>query len=211
MEYRGRRAWINNSLIILNIFYFLYLEITGSSEDAMFMIQKGAMYAPYVVEEHQYYRLLTAVFMHFGINHITNNMLVLFVLGGNMERALGSVKYLIFYLLCGVGANAVSMLVELKHSILLASAGASGAIFGVIGGLLYAVMANHGKLEDLNTKQLVVMILFSLYFGFTSKGVDNTAHIAGIVIGFILAMMMYRKPRTSKTSVQEFGNQYDER
>lgn len=117
MEYSGRRAWINNGLIILNILYFLYLEITGSSEDVMFMIQKGAMYAPYVVKDHQYYRLLTAVFMHFGINHITNNMLVLFVLGGNMERALGSVKYLIFYLLCGVGANAVSMFMELSKPV----------------------------------------------------------------------------------------------
>lgn len=211
MEYSGRRTWINTGLIILNILYFLYLEITGSSEDVMFMIQKGAMYAPYVVEEHQYYRLLTAVFMHFGINHITNNMLVLFVLGSNMERALGSVKYLIFYLLCGVGANAVSMFMELRRPVPSAGAGASGAIFGVIGGLLYAVMVNHGKLEDLSTRQLVVMILFSLYFGFTSTGVDNAAHIAGTVIGFILAMILYRRPRTRRTSAQEFWNQYDER
>lgn len=81
----------------------------------------------------------------------------------------------------------------------------------MIGGLLYAVMVNHGRLEDLNTRQLVVMILFSLYFGFTSTGVDNTAHIAGTVIGFILAMILYRRPHTRKTSVQEFWNQYDER
>lgn len=212
MEYYGRkRAWINTSLIILNVLYFLYLEIVGSSEDLNFMLEKGAMYAPLIAEGHQYYRLFTAVFMHFGINHITNNMLVLFVLGENMERALGSVKYLIFYLLCGVGANAVSLWMELKQPVLSVGAGASGAIFGVIGGLLYAVMANRGRLENLSARQLVVMILFSLYYGFTSTGVDNTAHIAGIVIGFILAMILYRKPRTRRTPVQEFRNQYDER
>ena len=66
------------------------------------------MYGPFVLQGHEYYRLLTSMFMHFGINHIVNNMLVLFVLGDNLERALGKVKYLIFYLICGVGANAVS-------------------------------------------------------------------------------------------------------
>lgn len=206
MKYCGRkRAWINGVLIILNVLYFLYLEIVGSSEDTRFMIEHGAMYAPFVVDYHQYYRLLTAVFMHFGINHISNNMLVLFVLGDNMERALGSVKYLIFYLLCGIGANMVSMLVELNEPIPPVGAGASGAIFGVIGGLLYAVLANRGRLEDLNVRQLVVMILFSFYFGFTSTGVDNVAHVAGLVIGFLLAALMYRRP---KPPIQRVWNQY---
>lgn len=63
-----------------------------------------------------------------------NNMLVLFVLGDNLERALGHVKYLIFYLLCGVGANLVSMTVNLMTGSLSVGAGASGAIFGVVGG-----------------------------------------------------------------------------
>ena len=60
------------------------------------MLQHGAMYGPCVLEDHEYYRLLTSMFMHFGINHIVNNMLVLFVLGDNLERALGKVKYLLF-------------------------------------------------------------------------------------------------------------------
>lgn len=212
MKYYGRkRAWMNGALIILNVLYFLYLEIAGSSEDTMFMIEHGAMYAPFVADYHQYYRLLTAVFMHFGINHISNNMLVLFVLGDNMERALGSVKYLIFYLLCGVGANMVSLLAELHEPIPPVGAGASGAIFGVIGGLLYAVMVNRGRLEDLSVRQLIIMILFSFYFGFTSTGVDNVAHAAGLVIGFILAIIMYRKPKPGRTPVQKVWNQYYER
>ncbi len=212
MEYYGRkRAWVNGGLIILNVLYFLYLEFVGSSEDTIFMIQHGAMYAPNVILNQEYYRLLTAVFMHFGISHISNNMLILFVLGDNMERALGKVKYLIFYLLCGIGANLASLLFGLHEPVQAVSAGASGAIFGVIGGLLYAVMANRGKLEDLSTRQLVTMILFSLYFGFTSTGVDNVAHVAGLVIGFILAMIMYRRPKPRMTPVQEFWNQYYER
>ena len=120
--------------------------------------------------------------------------LVLFVLGDNLERALGHVKYLIFYLLCGIGSNWVSMMAHTADTMTV-SAGASGAIFGVVGGLLYVVTINKGRLEDLNTRQLVVMIFFSLYLGYTSTGVDNIAHLSGLVIGIILAIILYHRPK----------------
>ena len=189
----GKKAYVNGLLIALNVLFFLYLEITDSSEDAYFMYTKGAMYAPAVLEDGEYYRLLTAMFMHFGIRHIMNNMLVLFVLGDNLERALGHVKYLIFYLLCGIGSNWVSMMAHSTDTMTV-SAGASGAIFGVVGGLLYVVTAKKGRLEDLSTRQLVIMIFFSLYLGYTSTGVDNTAHLSGLVIGIVLAIILYHRP-----------------
>ena len=189
----GKKAYVNGLLIALNVLFFLYLEITGSSENAYFMYTKGAMSASAVLENGEYYRLLTAMFMHFGIRHIMNNMLVLFVLGDNLERALGHVKYLIFYLLCGIGSNWVSMMAHSTDTMTV-SAGASGAIFGVVGGLLYVVTANKGRLEDLSTRQLVIMIFFSLYLGYTSTGVDNTAHLSGLVIGIVLAIILYHRP-----------------
>ena len=189
----GKRAYVNGLLIALNVLFFLYLEITGSSENVYFMYTKGAMSAPAVLEDGEYYRLLTAMFMHFGIRHIMNNMLVLFVLGDNLERALGHVKYLIFYLLCGISSNWVSMMAHSTDTMTV-SAGASGAIFGVVGGLLYVVTANKGRLEDLSTRQLVIMIFFSLYLGYTSTGVDNTAHLSGLVIGIVLAIILYHRP-----------------
>ena len=189
----GKKAYVNGLLIALNVLFFLYLEITGSSENVYFMYTKGAMSAPAVLEDGEYYRLLTAMFMHFGIRHIMNNMLVLFVLGDNLERALGHVKYLIFYLLCGIGSNWVSMMAHSTDTMTV-SAGASGAIFGVVGGLLYVVTANKGRLEDLSTRQLVIMIFFSLYLGYTSTGADNTAHLSGLVIGIVLAIILYHRP-----------------
>lgn len=189
----GRKtAWVNGGLIILNMCIFIYLEIIGSTNNIGFMIKHGAMYAPLIIEGGEYYRLLTSVFMHFGINHIVNNMIILFVLGDNMERALGKIKYLIFYITCGVGANICSMFFNIKEYEQVVSAGASGAIFGVIGGLLYAVAVNKGQLEDLSTRQMVMLIVFSLYFGFTSTGVDNAAHVFGLIIGILMAAVLYR-------------------
>ena len=196
MRVYGRKtAYVNTAIIIINVLCFLYLELQGSTENAGFMLAHGAMFAPLVVDHGQYYRLVTSVFMHFGVSHLLHNMLVLFVLGDNLERALGHVKYLIFYLLCGVGANLVSMTVNLMTGSLSVGAGASGAIFGVVGGLVYAVGVNRGRLEDLTSRQLGVMILLTLYHGFTSMNIDNAAHIGGLAAGILLGILLYRKPR----------------
>lgn len=190
-----KTAYANLTLVALNVAYFLFLEVAGSSSDTNFMVKSGALYAPMVMEQREYYRLLTSMFMHFGISHIMNNMLILFILGDNLERALGKIKYLIFYLICGIGANTISMFMNIREAREVVSAGASGAIFGVVGGLLYVVTVNRGHLEDLSSRQLVVVIACSLYFGFTSTGVDNAAHVSGLVLGIIMAMLFYRKPK----------------
>ena len=176
MSIYGRKtAYVNTAIIIMNVLCFLYLELQGSTENAGFMLAHGAMFAPLVVDHGQYYRLVTSIFMHFGVGHLLNNMLVLFVLGDNLERALGHVKYLFFYLFCGIGANLVSMTVNIMTGSLAVGAGASGAIFGVVGGLVYAVGVNRGRLEDLTSRQLGIMILLTLYHGFTSMNIDNSA------------------------------------
>lgn len=206
MQHRRRKpAYINDTLIIVNILYFLWLEFCGSTENAWFMVEHGAMYVPLIAKHGEYYRLLTSVFMHFGISHLVNNMIIQFVLGDNLERALGRIKYLVFYLVCGVGANVFSMIVSINGYEPAVSAGASGAIFGVIGGLLYAVIRNRGQLEDLSTRQLTMLVVCSLYFGFTSTGVDNAAHIGGLVLGFLLGVLFYTGPEERKPYAEEGG------
>ena len=200
-----KKSYVNGILIAWNVITFLYLEIAGSSQDVLFMVESGAVFAPAVIYEQEYYRLLTAVFMHFGIDHIINNMIVLFALGDNLERALGHVKYLVLYLLCGIGSNLISMILGGPDSMVV-SAGASGAIFGVVGGLLYAVLINKGRLEDLSLRQLAVMAVLSLYLGFTESGVDNVAHVAGLILGVIFGMILYRKP---KKDVDRRENYYE--
>jgi len=108
MENWKDKDYITWGIILVNIIYFLYLDLTGSSEDVAFMLKHGAMFVPAVLEG-EYFRLLTAVFMHFGIQHLVNNMLILFIFGSFMEKAMGRLRYLFFYLSCGIGANLIQV------------------------------------------------------------------------------------------------------
>ena len=85
-------------LILINMLVFVITELTGGTEDTMHMLQCGAAYTPAIIQG-EYYRIFTSMFLHFGMQHLANNMLVLFVLGGRLERTTGKMKYLLIYLL----------------------------------------------------------------------------------------------------------------
>lgn len=190
MGIKQNKSPINTLFIIFNIIFFIFIEINGSSLDIQSMLKYGAVYSPYIIEKKEYYRFLTSIFMHFGVSHLSNNMFALFLFGDNLERALGSLKYFIFYILSGVIANIISLYFNFNNNTV--SAGASGAVFAVMGGLIYVLVVNKGRLEDLKIGRLTVLILVSLYYGFISIGVDNIAHLAGLFIGYILAILLYR-------------------
>jgi rhomboid protease GluP len=192
-----KNAICTNLIIVVNILVFCFIEWTGSSLDTEYMLQNGAAFAPYIVEKHQYFRLFTSMFLHFGIEHLFNNMLVLFFIGDILERNLGRVKYLIVYFVSGLAGSAVSCFFEYIQGNLVVSAGASGAIFGVIGALFYVVLINRGRIENTTSMQLGLLIIFSVYHGFSEAGIDNVAHIGGMFCGFLLAIVLYRRKKPS--------------
>lgn len=187
---------VNTVFIAINVIVFLIIEFVGSTNDTELMIKFGASYWPLIKYDHEYYRLFTSAFLHFGFEHLFSNMLVLAFIGDNLERALGKIKYLFFYLLCAVGSGFISYLVNMSLRQNVVSAGASGAIFGVAGGILYMVIKNRGYLEDLSIFQIGMFIIFTLYQGMRSTGIDNVAHFSGLVIGFVLAFLfsLIRRP-----------------
>lgn len=192
MEQFKKISSVNTALIIINIILFLIPDFFGSLIREDVLLEKGTVIPLLVTEGGEYYRLFTSIFLHFDIRHLLNNMLVLFVLGEKLENCLGHVKYLLFYILCGIGANLISLQFYLKSGELFTmSAGASGAIFGVIGGLIWIVYRNRGRIGDMNSRQLVLMAILSLYLGFTSTGVNNAAHVGGLAIGIILGIPFY--------------------
>ena len=182
-----RKEPVTAGLILLNILVFLIVEFTGSSQNTMHMLDCGAAFTPMIIQGGEYYRLFTCMFLHFGIEHLLNNMLVLFVLGSRLEQVIGKIKFLLIYLIGGVFGNVISLLIELRTQDFAVSAGASGAVFAVMGAMIYIVIRNKGWLGDLSMRQILVMAAFSLYFGFASTGVDNTAHVGGMVSGFFLS------------------------
>ena len=189
------KPYVNFALAAVNVLVFLYLEAIGSTEDGVFMVKHGAVFAPFVILGGEYYRLFTAMFLHFGVIHLANNMLVLLVLGEKMEKALGHIN-----LASGVAANSISLAVQVRIGQASVSAGASGAIFGVVGGLVYVIAIHHGQLDGLTNRQLGFMVLLTLYHGFTSAGVDNMAHIGGLISGFILGILLYRRKYAARIS-----------
>lgn len=184
---------VNTAIILINIAIFLTVEFTRSSLNTQHMVNWGAAYTPWILQEHEYYRLLTCMFLHFGIRHLGNNMLVLFFVGDCLERSIGKIKYLLIYLLGGIGANIFSLGMEVYRQESVVSAGASGAVFAVIGALLYIVIRNRGRIENFTTRQLMILAALSLYHGVTSAGVDNAAHFGGLVCGFFLCVLLYHR------------------
>lgn len=200
---------VNVFFILANIAVFLFVDLTHDSENTEWVLKCGAMYWPYVMERGEYYRLFTSMFLHFGVDHIVNNMLVLFFLGGTLEKLMvqnsqqayptqngiiGNIKYLFLYIISGIVAGLASM----GYNMLVSQdppvcAGASGAIFGVTGALLYVVIINRGRIRDFSRTQMLFFTVLCLYNGFTSESVDNAAHVGGFVNGFILAALLYHR------------------
>jgi len=192
------------ALIAVNVIVFLFLSFRGMTEDGMFLLEHGAMYVPYMIEKGEYYRIFTSMFLHFGFDHLLNNMVILAAIGWNLEYEIGQLKFVILYLFSGLGGNLLSAYWDIRVGDYAISAGASGAIFGVIGALLYVAIRNRGRIGDISGKGLVFMIILSLYYGYSSGGVDNMAHIGGLIAGFLLSVLLYRKKNRKFSSVSGY-------
>lgn len=179
--------WMNFLIIGINILMFLLVEATGESKDTSHMISWGAA-SSLLIQEGEYYRLFTCMFLHFGLEHLLNNMLLLLCVGYYLERYVGKACYLILYLGGGVTGSFCSWVITTAGEESVVSAGASGAIFAVLGALIVTVWHRRGQEENLSMRRLLLMVLMCVYVGFRSVGVDNAAHIGGLLGGVILAL-----------------------
>lgn len=207
MEYRERdssadqqtqakRPVINIILVVINVAVWSILELFGDTQDALYIVEYGGIY-PQLLLEGEWYRLFTAMFLHFGAEHLANNMILLAAAGGRLEAAAGPIRYLIIYIGSGLAGNLLSFYIRIQTGDYAVCAGASGAVFGIIGALLWVAVRNKGKFEGLTTKGLLFMIALCMYYGITSAGIDNWAHAGGAAGGFFLCVLLYRKTRSA--------------
>nr|WP_256448212.1 rhomboid family intramembrane serine protease [Falcatimonas sp. MSJ-15] len=156
------------------------------------MVELGAAFTPYITQYGEYYRIFTSMFMHFGIEHLISNMLALMVLGEALERYVGKIRFLIIYLLSGIIGGIVSVASYALRDRMVVSAGASGAVFGVLGAILVVTIFGHIRSGEvrIDPRRLIMFALLSILSGFNDTGIDNYAHIGGLVSGIIIALIM---------------------
>ena len=195
------RRKVNMAMVAINIIVFIVLEIMGDTHSAPFMLEHGASYAPMVLEG-QYWRLFTCMFLHFGFEHLAYNMFSLIFLGDIIESVMGPVRYLIIYIVGGLGGNIISVMLSMRSGRYAVAAGASGAIFACMGAFLYFALRNRSSFGPSHMRRLGMMIMLMIMQSLVDKGVDNAAHIGGFVSGFILAVLLYHPRKLSVRRIE---------
>ena len=165
---------------------WIILELSGGSTDTGTLLNFGAM-SPPLVAQGEYWRLFTAMFLHSGFMHILFNGLSLFIFGRMVESIYGHVKFSLIYTMAGIFGSIASFNINST----VVAAGASGAIFGIIGALTAYFLVNRKTLGDFGRQNLTGLLILAginLLFGFSVQGIDNWAHIGGLTLGFLLAL-----------------------
>ena len=175
-------------LFVINLLIGAVLIILDASQNRELLLSFGAMYSPLIVSG-EYWRLFTAMFLHVGFLHLLFNLIGIIIFGRINERLFGRANFFILYILTGISASSTSyVLNDVAISI-----GASGAIFGMMGAMIsfFAINRRFFGRDGLNTLYgVIVLSIINLWFGTTIDGVDNWAHIGGLVSGLILGFAL---------------------
>lgn len=181
--------------IFIQIAVFLLLEWQGSSTDTSTLIKYGAKFNPLILEG-EWWRFFTPIVLHIGLLHLLMNTLALFYLGAAVEKVYGNIRFLFIYIFAGFGGTLASFIFSPSLS-----AGASGAIFGCFGALLYFGLIYPKLFFRTMGFNILVVLGINLAFGFTIPGIDNAGHIGGLIGGF-LATGIVHFPKKKKPLLQ---------
>ena len=192
--FKPKKPVATYALIIINVLVFLAMYFFGNgSEDELTLLMFGANNRTLVLEAHEYYRLITSSFLHIGIWHLIINMYSLSIIGSQIESFFGKTKYLIIYF----GSALFGSLLSICFGNTI-SAGASGALFGLLGAMLY--FGYHYRLYLGNTlySQLVPIIILNLCLGLFIYNIDMACHIGGLIGGILISMICGLKYKSNK-------------
>jgi rhomboid protease GluP len=184
--------------IALQLLIFFIMEMTGGTQNTENLIRFGAKYNP-LITEGEWWRFFTPIVIHIGFLHLLMNTFALYFLGTAVERIFGSKRFLFIYLFAGFSGTLASFV--FSNSL---SAGASGAIFGCFGALLYFGTAHPRIFFRTMGTNILVVIGINLAFGFTIPGIDNAGHIGGLAGGTLSAAIVHL-PRAKRLAVQWFA------
>lgn len=174
--------------LIINLVFFL-LSIVKSPNYVIYFFGAQADF----IRNFEFYRLFTSLFVHVDLLHFLFNMYALYIIGPQLEDFYGKVKYPIIYLVSGIIGTLLSIVLSEYFTI-----GASGSIFGLLGSLVYFGYFHRVYLGNVIRKQIIPLIVINLIIGAMSSGVDNAAHIGGLIGGVVVSMCLGVKYKTPK-------------
>lgn len=192
LQQLGARPLVTAALVAANVLVYIAAASNGAgwiTPQPAVLVHWGTNYGPATLSG-EWWRLFTSMFLHFGLLHIALNMWVLISLGPRVERLFGSAAYLLLYLFAGLCGSVASVWWHTAVN----SAGASGAIFGVIGGLLAFTLNPATRLPASITanqrSSAAVFIFYNLVYGFGHQGIDNACHVGGLLGGLAMGWLL---------------------
>lgn len=172
-------------LLYINIIVFFLLEFNGGSTNIETLIQFGAKYNPAMLDG-EWWRIVTSMFLHIGIFHLLMNMIALYYLGTLVERIYGSLRFTYIYFFAGIFGGLTSFAFNISIA-----AGASGAIFGLFGALLFFGTIHRDLFKQTMGKNLLLILLINLAFGLLIPQIDMGAHLGGLIGGYIASAIVF--------------------
>lgn len=185
--------YLTHIMIGINVAIFVFMSLYDFSMSVPTLIQFGAKYNV-AIADGELWRLLTSMFLHANLMHITFNSLALHALGRDVEIFFGKAKFLIIYFVAGLFGSIGSFLLNDAVGV-----GASGAIFGLLGANLYLLWLNPPLYKRIYGTNMLVLIGINLVYGFMVPNIDNVAHLTGLVGGFLAAMAIGVKQELPKS------------
>src|SRR5690625_4153209 len=182
-------------LLAINLMMFFILEINGGSTDVETLIQFGAKYNPYMIDG-EWWRLVSSMFLHIGFLHLAMNIVAFYYLGVAVERIYVSSRFLIIYFLAGIAGSLTSFTFAMN-----VSAGASGAIFGLFGALLFFGIVHKKVFFQTMGRNIITIVAINIVLGFVIPQIDIGAHLGGLIAGFIASAIVYL-PREKRITIQ---------
>lgn len=188
--FKSKVPYVTYFIIAINVIFFFVPILLGQYD---YIVQLMAVHGP-SVRAGDYYRLFTGMLLHGSVVHLILNCYSLYIVGSQIESFLGKVKYIIIYLFSGI----IGSLFSITFNASGLSIGASGAIFGLMGALVYFGYFYRVYLGNVVKTQLVPIIVLNLLMGFMSGGsIDNAAHIGGLIGGIVITIALGVKDKTS--------------
>jgi len=185
-----QKPQVTNTLIGINVALFLY----GMIFHQAISLQNNFGMWPVGIAQGEWYRLITAAFLHANLLHVGFNMLLLFQLGPSLEFVLGKGRFLALYVLSALGGSVASFYFSDVHTL---SIGASGAIFGLMTATLV-----FGRRRGQDMSQLVALLVVNVVIGFMASGVDWRGHFGGATVGAVIGWAYSRQPHVKRSTDQ---------